>query len=36
MGFLKSGFTVAVLKAVGMRPEVREDLIRVVRNGKMP
>ena len=26
--------TVAVLKGAGVRPEVREELIRVVRNGK--
>ena len=35
MGFLKSGFTVTVLKGAGIMPEVREELIRVVRNGRM-
>ena len=35
MGFFRSGFTVAVLKGAGIRPEVREELIRVVRNSKM-
>ena len=35
VGFFKSGFTVAVLKGAGVRPEVREELIRVVRNGRM-
>ena len=30
-----SEFTVAVLKGAGIRSEVREELIRVVKNGKM-
>ena len=34
VGFFKSGFTLVVLKGAG-RPEVRKELIRVVRNGKM-
>ena len=35
MGFFRSGFAVAVLKGAGLKPEVREELIRVVRNGRM-
>jgi len=35
MGFLRSCLIVAVLKAVGNRPELREVLIRVVRKGRM-
>ena len=33
VGFFRSGFTVAVLKGAGLRPEVRDELIKVVRNG---
>ena len=35
VGFFRSGFTVAVLKPAVIRPEVRQELIRVVRNGKV-
>jgi len=35
VGFLRSGLILAVLKAVGNRPELREVLVRVVRNGRM-
>ena len=35
-GFFWSGFTVAVLKGAGTMPEVREELIREVRDGRMP
>ena len=35
VGFFKIGFTVAVLKGAGIMPEMREELIRVVRNGSM-
>ena len=35
VGFFKSGFTLVVLKGAGIRPEVRKELIRVVRNDKM-
>ena len=35
MGFFRSGFTVAVLKRAGIMPEVREEMIRVLRNGRM-
>ena len=34
-GFFRSGFIVAVLKGAGIQPEVREELIRVVRNVRM-
>ena len=34
VGFLRSGFILAVLKDAGTRPEVREELIRAVRNGR--
>ena len=30
-----SGSTLAILKDAGIRPEVREELMRVVRNGRM-
>ena len=33
--FFRHGFTIDVLKGAGIRPEVKEELIRVVRNGKM-
>ena len=36
MGFFRSGFAVAVLKGAGIRSEVREELIRVGRNGRLP
>ena len=35
VGFLRSGLTRAILKDAGKRPEVREELMRVVRNGRM-
>lgn len=35
VGFFRSGFTMAVLKGAGIMPEVREELIGVVRNGRM-
>jgi len=35
VGFLRSCLILAVLKAVGKRPELREVLIRVVRKGRM-
>ena len=35
VGFLRSGLTLAILKDAGIRPEVREELMRVVRNGRM-
>ena len=35
VGFLRSGLTLAILKDAGIRPEVREDLMREVRNGRM-
>ena len=35
VSFLMSGFILAVLKDVGKRPEVREELIIEVRNGRM-
>ena len=35
LGFFRSGFTVAYLKGAVISPEVREELIRVVRNGRM-
>ena len=35
MGFFRSGFTVAVLKGAGIRPEEGEGLIRVARSGRM-
>jgi len=35
VGFLRSGLILAVLKAVGNRPESTEVLIRVVRKGRM-
>ena len=35
VGFFRSGFTVAVLKRAGIMPEVREEMIRVLRNGRM-
>ena len=31
----RSGLTLAILKDAGMRPEVREELMREVRNGRM-
>ena len=36
MGFFRSEFTIAVLKGAGLRTELKEELIRVVWNGKMP
>lgn len=35
VGFLRSGLTLAVLKSVGTRPEVREEFTREVMNGRM-
>ena len=35
VGFCQSCLTVAVLKVAGIWPEVREELIGVMRNGKM-
>ena len=35
VGFLRSGLTLAVLKDTGIRPDVREELMRVVMNGRM-
>ena len=35
VGFFSRSFTVAVLKGAGIMPEVKEELIRVVRNGRM-
>jgi len=35
VGFLRSGLILAVLKTVGIRPELREVFIRVVRKGTM-
>ena len=35
LSFFKSCFTVAVLKGAGIMPELRDELIRVVRNGRM-
>jgi len=35
VGYLRSGLILAVLKAVGNRPELREVLIRVVRKGRI-
>ena len=35
VGFLRRGFILAGLKDAGPMPEVREELIRAVRNGKM-
>ena len=35
MGFFRSGFTVVFLKGAGIRLEVKEELIRVVRSGRM-
>jgi len=35
VGFLRSGLILAVLKAVGNRPEMRKVLVRVVRKGRM-
>ena len=35
LGFLRSGLTLAVLTYAGTRPELREELMREVRNGRM-
>ena len=35
VGFLRSGLTLAILKDAVIRPEVREELMREVRNGRM-
>ena len=35
MGFFRSSFTVTVLKGAGIRPEVRGESMRMVRNGRM-
>lgn len=35
VGFLRRGFILAVLKDAGTMPEVREELISEVRNGRM-
>ena len=35
VGLFRYGFNVAVFKGAGIRSEVREELIRVVRNDKM-
>ena len=35
VGFLRNGLTLAVLEDAGIRPEVKEKLMRVVRNGRM-
>lgn len=35
VGFLRCGFVLAVLNAVGKWPELREVLIRFVRKGRM-
>ena len=35
VSFIRRGFILAVLKDAGIRPKVREELIRVVRNGRM-
>ena len=34
VGLLRSGLTLAILKDIGIRPEVGEELMRVVRNGR--
>ena len=34
VGFLRRGFILAVLKDAGTMPEVREELMRAVRNGR--
>ena len=35
VGFLRSSFILAVLKDTGIRPEVREELIRALGNCRM-
>ena len=35
VGFLRSGLILAALNDSGTRPEVREELIKAVRNGRM-
>ena len=35
VGFLRRGFILAVSKDAGTMPEVREELIRAGRNGRM-
>ena len=35
VGFFRSGFTVAVLKGTGVMPEVRKELYRVMKIGRM-
>ena len=34
VGFLRGGFILTVLKDAGTMPEVREELMRVLRNGR--
>ena len=35
VGFFRGGFTVAVLKGAGIMPKMTEELIRVMRNGRI-
>ena len=36
VGFLRRGLILAVLKDAGIRPEVREELMRLMRNTHVP